>query len=183
MFRKHLRLRKFFGGIVVLAAIPVVAVPSALAMTSTGGGGVTAPDAVSRYLLNNSGPAQHVQGYRFITDTLGGTRHLVQATQPQVQPNRFTSDTFAPAPAVATVHGYNSSAYVHGGATPAVAKAIQDSGSGRTAAPVVADVSAVSNGGGSNWKDFAIVGLGALLLVALLGGFRPRRNKGTVSTA
>ena len=91
-----------------------------------------APDVLARYVANHSGEMQQTQGYRFVTDTLGGARHLVVAQQvaQQVQPNRFTSDT------IAGVHGYNPNAYVVGGSTPVFAQAAQDLGYGRTPAPV-----------------------------------------------
>ena len=122
MFGKHLRLKRFLGGIVVTAAVAVVAVPSALSSTSSRGGTAgTAPDALARYLTNHGGQ----QGYRFVTDTLGGTRHPVAAQQ--VQPNRFTSDTMATVIGAGGVaaNGYNGNAYVNGGATPSVAEKIQ----------------------------------------------------------
>ncbi|MGZ6645806.1 MAG: hypothetical protein ACXVFT_28705 [Solirubrobacteraceae bacterium] len=200
MFGKHLRLKRFLGGIVVTAAVAVVAVPSALSSTSSRGGTAgAAPDALARYVANHAGETQQVQGYRFITDTLGGTRHVVQAQQvqsagpyigtlpagytlggmrhpaTQVQPNRFTSDTFA------DVHGYNPNAYVSGGSTPAVANATQDLGYGRTTAPAQ---TGGSSGSGSTWRDIGIASLAALLLVLMLGVLRAsRKDEPTVRTA
>jgi anti-sigma-K factor RskA len=172
MFGKHLRLKRFLGGIVVTAAVAVVAVPSALSSTSSRGGTAgAAPDALARYVASHEG--QQVQGYRFITDTLGGTRHPVAAQQ--VQPNRFTSDT------IAGVHAYNPNAYVSGGSTPAVAKAMQDLGYGRTTAPTQIGG---SGGSSSTWKDVGIASLAVLLLVLMLGALRAsRKDKPTVSTA
>ena len=144
MFGKHLRLKRFLGGIVVTAAVAAVAASSAFSSTSTRGGG--------------SAPATQPQGYRFVTDTLGGARHPVQAGVP----------------------GYDTSAYVPGGATAGVAKAIQDFGYGRTAGPVV---TGGSSGTGINWGDAGIVALAALLLLLVLGGMRLRTNKPNVSTA
>ena len=194
MFGKQLRLKRFLGGIVVTAAVGIVVVPSALSSTSSRGGAEgTAPDALARYVANHAGEAQQVQGYRFVTDTLGGTRHVVQAQQvqgagpyigtlppgytlggsshhaqaQQVRPNRFTSDT------IADVHGYNPNAYVSGGSAPAVAKATQDLGFGRTAAPVQAGG---SSGDSSTWRDIGIASLAALLLVLMLGALRASRN-------
>ena len=54
MFGKHLRLKRFLGGIVVTAAVAVVAVPSALSSTSSRGGTAgAAPDALARYVANH----------------------------------------------------------------------------------------------------------------------------------
>jgi len=174
MFGKHLRLKRFLGGIVVTAAVAVVAVPSALSATSSRGGTASAPDALARYVANHAGETPQVQGYRFITDTLGGTRHPVAALQ--IQPNRFTSDT------IADVHGYNPNAYVSGGSTPAVAQATQELGYGRTAAPVA---TGGSGGSGVNWRDVGIgAGFVAALLLLLLASMQVRNGKGRgVSTA
>ena len=172
MFGKHLRLKRFLGGIVVTAAVAVVAVPSALSSTSSRSGTAGAvPDALARYVANHE--PQQVQGFRFVTDTLGGTRHPVAALQ--VQPNRFTSDT------IAEVHGYNPNAYVSGGSTPAVANATQDLGYGRTTAPVQ---TGGSSGNGSTWKDIGIASGAALLLVLMLGALRAsRKDEPTARTA
>lgn len=174
MFAKHLRLKRFLGGIVVTAAIAVVAAPTAFSKTSAAGGSESAtPDVLARYVANHVGQAQQAQGYRFVTDTLGGTRHPVAAQQ--VQPNRFTSDP------IATVHGYNPNAYVRGGSTPAVATATQDLGYGRTATPVV---TGGSSGTGVNWRDVGIgAGFVAALLLLLLGSMQIRNSKRGVSTA
>ena len=155
MFGKKIRLRPFLGGIVVTAAIAAVGVPSALASAnarvgseattrmniewtgwgwrpSTGRNASTtssSSDAVARYLVNHRVAAPQTQGFRFITDTLGGNGRSVQASQ--LQPNRFTSDT------IADVNPYSAFAYVHGGASPTVARAIQDLGFGQSRAPVV----------------------------------------------
>ena len=174
MFGKHLRLKRFLGGIVVTAAVAVVAVPSALSSTSSRGGTVGgASDVLARYVANHTGEAQQAQGYRFMTDTLGGTRHPVAALQ--VRPNRFTSDT------IADVHGYNPNAYVSGGSTPAVANATQDLGYGRTTAPVQ---TGGSSGNGSTWKDIGIASGAALLLVLMLGALRAsRKDEPTARTA
>jgi hypothetical protein len=174
MFGKHLRLKRFLGGIVVTAAVAVVAVPSALSSTSSRSGTAgAAPDALARYVANHTGVAQQVQGYRFVTDTLGGTRHPVAAQQ--IQPNRFTSD------GIADVHGYNPNAYVSGGSTPAVASATQDLGHGRTASPVQ---TGGSSGNSSIWKDAGIASGAALLLVLMLGALRAsRKDEPTARTA
>ena len=173
MFGKHLRLKRFLGGIVVTAVVAVVAVPSALSSTSSRGGTASAPDVLARYVANHTGEAQQVQGYRFVTDTLGGTRQPVAAQQ--VQPNRFTSDT------IADVHGYDPNAYVSGGSTPAIAKATQDLGYGRTTAPVQAGG---SGGSSSSWRDIGIASGAALLLVLMLGVLRAsRKDEPTVRTA
>jgi hypothetical protein len=173
MFGKQIRLRPFLGGIVVTAAIAVVGVPSALASTNARvGSEASAPDAVARFLLNHRVAVQQVVGYRFITDTLGGARQPVQVGQ--LQPSRFTSDT------IADVNPYSPSAYVNGGASPAVAQAIQDHGFGPGQTPVV---TGSSSGTSSNWRDIGIAALGALLLVLLLGAIRAGRDKPSVRTA
>ena len=178
MFGKHLRLKRFLGGIVVTAAVAVVAVPSALSSTSSRGGTAgTAPDALARYLTNHGGQ----QGYRFVTDTLGGTWHPVAAQQ--VQPNRFTSDTMATVIGAGGVaaNGYNSNAYVNGGATSSVAEKIQASGYNQTPEPVA---TGGSGGGSSTWKDIGIASLAALLLVLMLGALRAsRKDEPTARTA
>src|SRR6202142_4588178 len=146
MFAKHLRLKRFLGGIVVTAAVAVVVVPAALSSTRARGGS-----------------AQQVQGYRFTTDTLGGARHLVVASQGQ--PNRFTSDPIAGNDASSTtlVHAYNPN-----GGQPATV--IPDGG---TPAPVA---TGSPTGTGPNWKDIGIgAGFVAALLLLLLAG-TPIRN-------
>ena len=80
--------------------------------------------------------------------------------------------------AAVTVHGYDANAYVPGGTTPSVAAQIQNSGWNHT--PVV---TGSSSGNSSNWRDIAIVALGALLLVLLLGAIRADRDKPNVRTA
>lgn len=192
MFGKHLRLKRFLGGIAVTAAVAVVAAPSAFSMTSSKGG---------------SAKGTQAQGYRFITDTLGGARHVVQAQQVQgtgpyigtlpsgytlggtrqltqqqaVEHNRFTSDGFDSSWNGRQVHGYNTSAYVPGSASPAVAKAIQSIGYGRATAPLV---TGGSSGTGFNWGAVSMgVGLAGLLLLLVLGGMWLRTDKSRVSTA
>ncbi len=80
MFGKQLRLKRFFGGIVVTAAVGLVVVPAALSSTSARGG---------------SAAAQQVQANRFTSDTIapvsgynanayvqgGSTLAVAQATQ------------------------------------------------------------------------------------------------------
>ena len=179
MFGKQLRLKRFLGGIVVTAAVAAVVAPSAFPSTSSRGGSANAPDVLARYVANHADQAQQVQGYRFITDTLGGTRHPVAAQQ--VQANRFTSDGFAPVGAGIAANGYNSNAYVNGGATPSVAEKIQESGYNQTPDAVA---TGGSGGGGSTWRDIGIASLAALLLVLMLGALRAsRKDEPTARTA
>ena len=169
MFGKHLRLKRFLGGIVVTAAVTVVAVPSALSSTSSRGGTAgAAPDALARYVANHE--TQQVQGYRFVTDTLGGTHHPVAAQQ--VQPNRFTSDTIAGNDASPTlVHAYNPNGYAPATVVPA----------GRTTAPAQ---TGGSSGSSSTWKDIGIASGAVLLLVLMLGALRAsRKDEPTARTA
>ena len=175
MFGKQLRLKRFFGGIVVTAAVGVVVVPAALSSTSAQGGWAgSAPDVLARYVANHGGEMQQTQGYRFVTDTLGGAQHLV-VTQ-HVAPNRFTSDP------IAGVHGYNPNAYVFGGSTPAFAQAAQDLGYGTTPAPAA---TGSPTGTGPNWKDIGIAaGFVAALLLLLLASTQIRNGRrGGVTTA
>ena len=171
MFGKQLRLKRFFGGIVVTAAVGLVVVPAALSSTSSRVGSEdSTPDALARYVANHSGETQQVQGYRFITDTLGGPRHLVTGTQ--VQPNRFTSDTIAGNDESGLLsHFDNPNGYM-----PATVL-----GATRTAAPVETS-SASSTGTGTDWKPIAIVALAAVLLVLLVGGLVQRSRKPDVRT-
>jgi len=95
------------------------------------------------------------QSAPFITDTLGGNGQVTQ------------------------VSGYNPQAYVPGGSSPALSKAIQDLGYGRTASPAVA---ARTNSNGFKWSD---AGIGAGMLAAgllLLCGTLFRLNKRTAVT-
>jgi len=175
MFGKHHTLKQLSAGVAVAASVAVVSVPSALGMhdswyrnavsqtanrqsapfitdTLGGNGRVTkaTPDVLERYVANHAGSVPQTQGYRFITDTLGGNG---QATQ---------------------VSGYNPQAYVPGGSSPALSKAIQDLGYGRTASPPVA---ASTNSNGFKWSD---AGIGAGMLAAgllLLCGTLFRLNK------
>jgi hypothetical protein len=139
------------------------------------------------------------QGMRFITDTLGGNgfpkatpdvferavaihealqaqaqARAVLMAQAQVWGTRVT-DTPSGNGRPATPGGYNPGAYVNGGATPAVAKAIQDLGNGQTQAPSVIDG---SSGTSFNWGDAGVgAGLAACLLLLILGGTRLHTNK------
>jgi hypothetical protein len=175
MFGKQLRLKRFFGGIVVTAAVGVVVVPAALSSTSARGGSAgSTPDVLARYVANHSGEAQQTQGYRFITDTLGGARQL--AVVPQVQPNRFTSDPIAGNDESGLLsHFDNPNGYF-----PATVL-----GATRTAAPVeTSSAGSTGTGSSSTWKYIAIVSLAAMALMLLLGAFRASRpDKPTVRTA
>ena len=109
-----------------------------------------------------------MQGYRFVTDTLGGTRHPVAAQQ--VQPNRFTSDTIA-GRRVASANAYNPNGDAPASVVPA----------GQTTEPVQ---TGGSSGGSSTWKDIGIASLAALLLVLMLGALRAsRKDEPTARTA
>jgi hypothetical protein len=93
----------------------------------------------------------------FSTGTLGGNGHVTQ------------------------VSGYDPQAYVYGGAPPAVAKAIQALGRGRTASPPVAPGSSAAS---FSWGDAGVgAGTAAGLMLLLLGGARLRMNKRSVLTA
>jgi hypothetical protein len=112
---------------------------------------------------------------RFITDTLGGNGSpdvfersvaIHEALQAQAQARAVMAQ--------AQGRRYNPGAYVNGGATPAVAKAIQDLGNGLTPAP---SVTGGSSGTSFNWSDAGVgAGLAACLLLLLLGGTRLRSN-------
>ncbi len=159
MFGKHHTLKQFSAGVAVAASLAVVAVPSALGagfITDTlGGNGSVAkatPDVFERYVAIHAGHTPQVQGYRFVTDTLGGNG---QATR---------------------VSRYNPQAYVYGGASPKVSRAIQALGYGRTASPPVA---ASTNSTGFSWSA-AGIGAGMItggLLLLLLCGTLLRMNK------
>jgi len=149
MFGMQHTLKQLSGGIAIAAFLAVVAVPSAFASS-------------------------------FITDTLGGNG------SPKATPDVFERSVAihealqaqAQARAImAQAQGtrYNPGAYVNGGATPAVAKAIQDLGNGLTPAPSVTDG---SSGTSFNWGDAGVgAGLTACLLLLLLGGTRLRTHK------
>lgn len=180
MFAKHLRLKRFLGGIVVTAAVAVVAAPSAFSATSSYRlitdtlGGVRHP--VGAQQVQRTGPyiGTLPAGY-----TLGGSTHLVRAQA--VERNRFTSDRFDSSWAGRQVHGYNPSAYVPGSASPAVAAAIQDFGYGQATAPLV---TGGSSGTGIDWGAVSMgVGLAGLLLLLVLGGIWFRTDRQGVSTA
>ena len=139
------------------------------------------------------------QGMRFITDTLGGNGYpkatpdvferavaihealqaqaqarSVLMAQAQVWGTRVTGTPSGNGQPV-TLRGYNPAAYVEGGSSPALAKAIQDRGYGRTPAPSVTDG---SGGTSFNWGDAGIgAGLAACLLLLILGGTRLRTDK------
>ena len=152
MFGKH-HMLKLAGGIATAASIAVVAAPSALgAQDNWYGHAVSltqsahATTFITDTLGGNGHPKQAVQGYRFITDTLGGNGHA----------------------------GYNPAAYVYGGASPAVAKAIQALGNGQTPSP---SVGSSPSGNGFDWGDAGIgAGVAAGLMLLLLGGALLRTN-------
>jgi hypothetical protein len=180
MFGKHHTFKQLSAGVAVAASVAVIAVPSALGMhdswyrnavsqnasrpsvafttdTLGGNGHVTkaTPDVLARYVANHAGPVPQAQGYRFITDTLGGSGKVTKVSH------------------------YNPQAYVYGGASPELARAIQARGYGGTASPPVA---ASTNSTGFNWSD---AGIGAGLIAAgllLLCGTLFRLNKRTAVT-
>jgi hypothetical protein len=182
MFGKHHTLKQLSAGVAVAASVAVVAVPSALGMhdswyrnavsqnasrpsvaftTDTlGGNGRVAkatPDVLARYVANHAGSVPQAQGYRFITDTLSGNG---QATE---------------------VSRYSPQAYVPGGSSPKLSRAIQALGYGRTASPAVA---ASTNSTGFSWSA-AGIGAGMItggLLLLLLCGTWLRMNKRSAIT-
>jgi hypothetical protein len=186
MFGKHHTLKQLSTGIAVAASLAVVAVPSALGAQDTwyrnavsqaasrpsvtfitdtlgGNGQVTGsakatPDALTRFVANHAGPATQAQGYRFITDTLGGNGRATQVSR------------------------YNPQAYVYGGASPALSKAIQDLGYGRTASPPVA---ASTNSSNFSWGAAGVGGgmvAAGLLLLLLCGTLLRTNRRGAVTT-
>ena len=190
MFGKQHTLKQLSGGIAIAAFLAVVAVPSAFASTfitdTLGGNGSpkALPDVFERYVaIHNARPAQ-AQGMNFITDTLGGNGSpktdvfersvaIHEALQARAQARAI----------MARVQGthYNPGAYVNGGATPQVAKAIQDLGNGLTPAP---SVTGGSSGNGFSWSDAGLgAGLAASLLLLLLGGNKLRGHRRSVLTA
>jgi hypothetical protein len=95
----------------------------------------------------------------------------------------FITDTLGGNGQETPVRGYNPQAYVHGGASPAVSKAIQDRGFGRTASPPVV-VASASSGTSFSWGDAGIgAGIAAGLLLILLAGTRLRMHKRSAITA
>jgi hypothetical protein len=152
MFGKN-HMLKLAGGIATAATIAVVAVPSALGAQDTWYGyavsltqSAHATPLITDTLGGNGHPKQTVQGYRFITDTLGGNGHA----------------------------RYNPAAYVYGGSSPAVAKAIQALGNGQNPAP---SVSSSPSGTGFSWGDAGVgAGIAAGLMLLLLAGARLRTN-------
>jgi hypothetical protein len=165
MFGKHHTLKQLSVGIAVAASLAVVAVPSALG----------AHDSWYRNAVSQTASRQSVP---FITDTLGGNGNSEQAT---VRGYRFITDTLGGNGHVTQVSGYNPQAYVYGGASPAVSKAIQALGNGRTASPPVATG---SSGTSFSWGDAGVgAGIAAGLMLLLLGGTRLRMNKRSVLTA
>ena len=104
-------------------------------------------------------------------------------SQASVRPSvPFTTDTLGGNGQVTQVRGYNPQAYVYGGASPAVSKAIQARGFGRTASPPV--VASVSSGTSFHWDDAGIgAGIAAGLLLLLLAGTRLRMHKRSAITA
>jgi hypothetical protein len=106
-------------------------------------------------------------------------------SQASVRPSvPFTTDTLGGNGQVTQVRGYDPQAYVYGGASPAVSKAIQDRGFGRTASPPVV-VASASSGTSFSWGDAGIgAGIAAgLLLLFLLTGTRLRMHKRSAITA
>lgn len=164
MFGTHHTLKQLSTGIAVAAFLAVVAVPSALGAHDSWYRNVASQNAnrpsvtLITDTLGGTGRPAAVQGYRFITDTLGGNGHVPQTS------------------------GYSSQAYVYGGASPAVAKAIQALGDGPGSSPVVASSPSSDS---FSWGT-AGVGAGAIvggLLLLLLCGALLRMNKrGAITT-
>jgi hypothetical protein len=214
MFGKHHTLKQLSGGIAIAASLAVIAVPSAVASTSSrsfitdtlGGNGSAkaVPDAFERYVAIHGAQQTQAQGTRFITDTLGGngspkaTPDLFERSvaihewrearaqaravlAQQAQGTTFITDTLGGNGHAKQVRGYNPGPYVYGGASPAVARAIQDVGNGLTAAP---SVTGGSSGTSFSWGDAGIgAGLAAGLLLLLLAGTRLRTQKRGVLAA
>ena len=94
----------------------------------------------------------------FITDTLGGNGHVSQMS------------------------GYSSQAYVYGGASPAVSKAIQALGHGPGSSPVVASS---PSSDGFSWGTAGVgagVIVGGLLLLLLCGTLLRMNKRGAITT-
>jgi hypothetical protein len=163
MFRKHSTLKQLSTGIAVAAFFAVVAVPSALGAHDSWYANVVSQNAnrpsvtLITDTLGGTGRPQSVQGYRLITDTLGGNGHASQTS------------------------AYSSQAYVYGGASPAVSKAIQALSHRPGSSSVVAST---PRSDGFSWGT-AGVGAGAIggLLLLLLSGTLLRMNKrGAITT-
>jgi hypothetical protein len=206
MFGTHHTLKQLSVGIAAAASLAVIVIPSAAASTSSRGGislitdtrgGDGAPQAVpdvfERYVAIHAAQATGGQGTTFITDTLGGNG------SPKAIPDVFERSVaihewhVARAQAQAVLaqqanglhkqvrSGYNPGAYVHGGASPALAKAIQDVGNGLNAAP---SVTVSSSDSSFNWGDAGIgAGLATGLLLLLVAGTRLRTQKRGVLAA
>jgi len=157
------RMVQVSAGIAAGATLVALTVPAAFATTSS-------RDGAQR--------GSTVQGYTFITDTLGGTGRRA------VQGYTFVTDTLhgngrpAQAATVKIPSGYNPNAYAHGGASAGVAKAIEVLGGHR---PSPAPAAAPQGGGSFNWGYAgAGAGIAAALILLLLAGQRARINRRSV---
>ena len=164
MFGKHHTLKQLSTGIAVAAFLAVVAVPSALGAHDSWYGNAVSQNAnrpsvtFTTDTLGGTGRPATVQGYRFITDTLGGNGHVSQTS------------------------GYSSQAYVYGGASPAVSKAIQALGHGPGSSPVVASS---PSSDGFSWGTGGVgagVIVGGLLLLLLCGTLLRMNKRGAITT-
>ena len=187
MFGKYHTLKQLSVSAAVAALLAVVAVPSALGAHDSWYGYAVSETANQQSIpfttdtLGGNGKPEQAgsQGYRFTTDTLGGNGKPEQAASPGY---RFTTDTLGGNGHPTLQRGYDPQAYVYGGASPAVAKAIQAVGQGKTSAPAV--VFSSPNGASFNWGDAAVgAGIAFGLMLLLLGGAMLRTGKRGVLTA
>jgi hypothetical protein len=169
MFGKHNTLTRLSSGIAIAASLAVIAVPSALATTSSrsfitdtlGGNGSpkAAPDAIGRYVGSHATP----QGKAFAWDTLGANGQPVRPTGSY--PNYY-------------VNAGMSAAVAQSNQAPATRTQFNHRESTQAQPSREAAVSSVG-GTGFNWGDAGIgAGLAAgLLLLLLLAGTRLRTNR------
>jgi hypothetical protein len=166
MFGKHHTLKQLSTGIAVAASLAVVAAPSALG----------AHDSWYRNAVSQTASRPSVA---FITDTLGGNSHSAKAT---MQGYRFITDTLGGNGKSTQASNYNPQAYVYGGASPAVSKAIQALGHGRTASPPVA---ASTNDSNFSWGAAGVGGgmvVAGLLLLLLCGTLLRMNRRSAITT-
>jgi hypothetical protein len=119
--------------------------------------------------------ARTAHAQTFITDTLGGNGH---AKVSSVQGYRFITDTLGGSGRPS----YNTHAYVEGGASQALAKAIQSFGRNeQSPAPSVVPSTGEA---GSSWRNVGIgAGSAACLMLLLACGLVLRSNRHRVAAA
>jgi hypothetical protein len=120
---------------------------------------VAAPSALGAHYGNAVSQSTNRPSVPFVTDTLGGNGQVSQLRR------------------------YNPQAYVYGGASPAVSKAIQAVGHGRavSSSPVVSSPS----GNGFDWSAAGVgagVIAGGLLLLLLCGTLLRMNKRGAITT-